>query len=62
MTDNERRAHDLTIAVLTYSLKPDIMIGEAKVNGQENLKINTYKAYMSLYNMFLELFNSDFPK
>lgn len=62
MTDNEKRAHDLTIAVLTYSLKPSATINEAMINGQESLEINVYKAYTSIYRMFLDRFNQDFAE
>lgn len=50
MTENEKRAHDLAIAVVAG------MIANA------NERTDAYTLYMSAYHAALESFNRDFPQ
>lgn len=59
MTDNQRRAHDLAIALLPGTI--NMRISEAANNGLKDVSVDAYKEYMALYSMNLESFNRDFP-
>lgn len=58
MTDNERRAHDLAIAVA-------VEIGRLKANAQtlngEKIDINYLSEYISAYKLALDAFEKEFP-
>jgi len=59
MTDNEKRAHDLAIAVCVGTaytkINCEISSGETKI------KIDYFQEYMNAYNAALESFNKAFP-
>lgn len=61
MTDNEKRAHDLAIATLSFSLQPEMLKGMANASGTNKLNIDPYHAYIGLYHEFLRAFGKDFP-
>lgn len=56
MTDNEKRAHDLTVGIMPilYQLTLD--------NLEPGGKIELYKVYFNAYNAALEEMNRDFPE
>ena len=59
MTDNEKRAHDIAIALL-----PGAIIHESdKIALSENPeeRVDTFRFYMDNYKHALKLFNAEFP-
>ena len=58
LTDNEKRAHDLAIAVA-------IEVGRLKANAQtlngEKIDINYLSVYTSAYKLALDAFEKEFP-
>lgn len=59
MTDNEKRAHDLATTTLPILYK--MRIAEAKNHGVEEIQVDLYTEYLSVYNKLLQGFNRDFP-
>lgn len=59
MTDNEKRAHDLAVALCieTVHLKSSTLIS----SGETNIAIDCFEEYMSAYTKALEAFNKRFP-
>lgn len=58
MTDNEKRAHDITIASMNAIVISE-SIRVSKSGGQANFDF--YKMYKSQYEKALKLIESDFP-
>lgn len=57
MTDNEKRAHDLAIAVLPYGIQAvKRQCKDGKIDG-----VDVYALYLETYKHFLDLLNADFP-
>ena len=59
MTDNEKRAHDLAVAVCL-----DIVHAKAKsqiAKGKEVVPVDYFSEYMNAYEIALEAFNEHFP-
>lgn len=68
MTDNEKRAHDLAIAICVdvCHLKINNQIAKIKpdVNAENTemaVKMDYFAEYMNVYNSTLESFNRHFP-
>lgn len=61
MTDNEKRAHDLAIATLSYSIQPEMLRRLASATGASELNIDVFGVYISSYRAFLEAFQQEFP-
>lgn len=61
MTDNEKRAHDLAIAMLSYTMNPETLRGIADAKGESEIHIDAYGIYSDYYKMFLEAFSRDYP-
>jgi hypothetical protein len=65
MTDNEKRAHDITVAMLP--ILHDMNIETAKVttepdeNNTIQAEFHVYEEYLQTYNSLLKSFNRDFP-
>lgn len=59
MTDNEKRAHDFAVSILPQML--DLRVNEAAKQGKENITVDLYTEYISVYRKTLESFNRDFP-
>ena len=59
MSDNEKRAHDLAIAVCmeVCKMKRDAQIAA----GKTEIKTDYFEEYMNAYEMSLEAFNEKFP-
>ncbi len=59
MTDNEKRAHDLAIAVAVdvCHVKANSQIN----NGQDDVSIDYFSEYINAYESALEAFNRKFP-
>ncbi len=59
MTDNEKRAHDLAVALCmeTAHAKSSSLISA----GETNITIDYFEEYMSAYTKALEAFNKRFP-
>ncbi|HJC91629.1 MAG TPA: hypothetical protein H9695_11780 [Candidatus Mediterraneibacter excrementigallinarum] len=60
MTDNEKRAHDLAIALIPLMQKSH---NAQVLNGElaEDDVFDAYEYYMGCYKSALESFNRDFP-
>lgn len=59
MTDNQKRAHDFSIAMLPNAITS--IAQEASKNNLESINIDVYKAYKALYNETLKALDRDFP-
>lgn len=59
MTDNEKRAHDLAIAVCVGTAIAKINCGIS--SGKTEIKIDHFQEYMNAYNVALDSFNKAFP-
>lgn len=60
MTDNEKRAHDLAVALCV-----DICHVKAKaqiVTGKEDIDVDCFSEYIFAYNAALEEMNKNFPE
>lgn len=57
MTDNEKRAHDLSIALLTDAIKFE----STKSIGTDSDDVDAFEIYMNNYKNALDLFNREFP-
>lgn len=68
MTDNEKRAHDLAVAICVdvchvkansqiANIKPD----ENAENMEITVKMDYFAEYMNAYNIAIESFNREFP-
>lgn len=60
MTDNEKRAHDLAIAICVDAV-------HVKVNSQisqqkSDVSVDYFAEYLNAYNIALEAFNEHFPQ
>lgn len=53
MTDNEKRAHDLTIAMIP-------IIYDKNYRGKEIVGGNAFDIYHDLYQQFIEQFNQEY--
>lgn len=62
MTDNEKRAHDLAVAICVdvCHLKLNNQIANAE-NMEVNARIDYFTEYMNAYKISLESFNREFP-
>lgn len=59
MTDNEKRAHDLAVAVSVNSCN---MSMNAQIsNGKTEISIDYFASYMDAYKVLLDAFNEKFP-
>lgn len=61
MTDNEKRAHDLAVAMLISTMKPETIIAIGQATGQDEIHVDVYGIYKDYYDMFLDPLNRDFP-
>ena len=59
MTDNEKRAHDLTLVMLPKVF--EAISESARDAGESSVTIDAYKEYLRVYKMNLVSFNRDFP-
>lgn len=59
MTDNEKRAHDLAIAMLPSTI--EYQSEKAVENGTAENGVNLFECYMSTYKSALNEFNREFP-
>lgn len=59
MTDNEKRAHDLAVALCieTYHLKAKSKIAA----GETNVSVDIFAEYLKAYELGLKAFNEKFP-
>ena len=55
MTDNEKRAHDLTMAMFSYAIRKDVKlhVDGIEFNDQGESVINAAKVYQALYPQIL---------
>ena len=58
MTDNEKRAHDLAVAMVPILF--DLQKNKVDIQNNE-IRIDCYSDYKKLYETSLESFNRDFP-
>ncbi|MCM1112184.1 MAG: hypothetical protein NC399_02900 [Muribaculum sp.] len=59
MTDNEKRAHDLAIAITIDAAQ---MYRDAPIADNESQRsFDFFARYMEVYNQILECFNAQFP-
>lgn len=61
MTDNEKRAHDLAVAVTAASLNPVLLSAFAAHDGTGEVSPNIYALYRKAYDSTLEALNRDYP-
>lgn len=61
MTDNEKRAHDLAVAITVGTMRPEMLSAIGTATGQDEICFDPYGIYRDYYNMFLPLFNRDYP-
>ncbi len=61
MTDNEKRAHDLAVAITCETMRPETLQAIATATGKSEIHFDLYGVYKDYYRMFLPLFNRDFP-
>ncbi len=59
MTDNEKRAHDLAIAIAidTCHIRANSQIS----SGNSEVTVDYFSEYMDAYQNVLEIFNEQFP-
>lgn len=60
MTDNEKRAHDLAVAMVPVLYNQQV----SSVNIEDiesGITVDVYKDYMEVYELALKSFNRDFP-
>lgn len=57
MTDNEKRAHDLSTALLSKAIEFEST--KSAINGESG--VDGFEIYMKNYKAALELFNREFP-
>lgn len=62
MTDNEKRAHDLAIAITSATMKPEFLINEPLEADGHTLIFNPYEKYQKAYKALLKAFDDDYPK
>ena len=62
MTDNEKRAHDLAIAITYVTMKPEFLINEPLESDGHTLIFNPYEKYQQAYKALLKAFNDDYPE
>lgn len=60
MTDNEKRAHDLSTVLLPQTI--DYKAKETVENGTASNGVDAFSVYMETYNNLLDLFNREFPE
>lgn len=58
MTDNEKRAHDLAIAVCSDICR--LKINTQIANGEGDVAVDYFHEYMNAYNAAIESFNREF--
>lgn len=61
MTDNERRAHELAVAIRCGTMRPEMLSAIGAATGQSEIHFDPYGIYKDYYSMFLPLFNRDYP-
>lgn len=61
MTDNEKRAHDLALLVMSKSIDLEQIARQAAGKGSQTVKIDFYAEYKKAYDAALPAFNHDFP-
>lgn len=59
MTDNERKAHDLAVAI-SVDICRDNRETQRR-NGKKEFAVNYFEEYLNTYKDALELLNSEFP-
>lgn len=59
MTDNEKRAHDLAIAVCSDICRMKTNTQIANVEG--DIGVDYFREYMNAYNVAIKSFNREFP-
>ena len=59
MTDNEKRAHDLTTAIIVEVCNLKKL--SAIESGAKEIPVDYFAEYMALYEASLEAFNKKFP-
>lgn len=59
MTDNEKRAHDLAIAMIPEIGK--LKTESAIASGEKSIHIDYFEEYMSAYELSLAAFRKRFP-
>lgn len=65
MTDNEKRAHDMSIALLNRVMDMDMQDSKQKQldSGETEIYLSTnpHEVYMRIYKSALNSFNKEFP-
>jgi len=64
MTDNEQRAHDLSVALTMWKLdhiKETLRKEDADENGRITKRVDVYALYKGDYENFLKNLNRDYP-
>ena len=59
MTDNERKAHDLAVAISVDICRDNRET--RRHNGKKEFAVNYFEEYLNTYKDALELLNSEFP-
>lgn len=59
MTDNEKRSHDLAVALCVEFFK--VRISEQVAQGKTDVSYDYFHEYMNVYNKSLTAFNEKFP-
>lgn len=62
MTDNEKRAHDLALTLLSSMLDPKVLENAFSEKEAGTYIVHGYDKYLELYNKSLAKFNHDFPE
>lgn len=62
MTFNEKRAHDLALVALNFSMQPDSLAAEVLATGSTTVGVDLYAKYKLAYEAALEALNRDFPE
>lgn len=61
MSDNEKRAHDFSIALAIELMRPEYIASSHAQTGENEVRVDPYAKYKEIYDMVLPLFNRDFP-
>lgn len=60
MTDNEKRSHDLAVAMVPVLYNQQV--SSVNIDDIESgITVDVYKDYMEVYELALKSFNRDFP-
>ncbi len=61
MSDNEKRAHDLAVALTVEFTKPEYAVSGQHLDDGCVIQVDPYAKYKEIYDAVLPKLNEDFP-